>query len=188
MRHQMDLRDRHTEYYLLHRSPLKVFKLPQAAGNTKFIRHLTQDASTGPRYRHRGWHYQLHRIPEHTDSWFENVDVGWCGVHVRVWPFRNWHVDDVPNPCEHAHDTVVGDCCFTSLYQSIQSETYLGHLLINNLLWDKISFVSDQQLVHMLVCIPVNFRQPSFDIVKRLLVSNVIHDLQGTSTLRGISN
>ena len=52
----------------------------------------------------------------------------------------------------------------------------LGGLKLDDLLADHVALVADQQLLHALGRVAIDFIQPLLDIVKRVLIGDVVHD------------
>ena len=53
---------------------------------------------------------------------------------------------------------------------------YRCRLKVDLLLVDEIALVADEQLVHIFICVAVNFVQPRLDIRETVFVSHVIDD------------
>jgi len=60
----------------------------------------------------------------------------------------------------------------------MQRKCYLASLIRNYSVLSQVALIPHQKLVHIFTGIPVNFIQPLLDIVKALLVSYIIHNLQ----------
>lgn len=56
-----------------------------------------------------------------------------------------------------------------------QNLTYLGYIVFNHFLVSKITFVAYKEFVYIITSIAVNFLQPLFHVVKRLLISAIVH-------------
>ena len=67
-------------------------------------------------------------------------------------------------------------CCHTGLVLS-----HLSCLVIHCPFAGQVTFVAHQQLVHILICIPIYLVQPRFDIVEAFHVSDIINDLHAES-------
>lgn len=79
------------------------------------------------------------------------------------------------------------NACNTSLCQNAERNTIRGHLHVQSMsshlcllkvhlsLAIQITLVADQELVHVLACIPVDFVQPLLHVVKAFPVRDIVH-------------
>lgn len=63
--------------------------------------------------------------------------------------------------------------------------SHFGCGVIDDLFGAQVTFVTNQELVDVFACIAIDFLEPLFDIVERLLVSTVVddNDTMGTSVV-----
>lgn len=65
------------------------------------------------------------------------------------------------------------------------SGIYLGRFIRNGSVFSKIRLVSDQEFVHVVTSITINFTQPLLDIIEAFLICDIVDNLPGSRTKLG---
>ena len=111
-----------------------------------------------------------------------------------------WHTSAQFDHCRHAvvkKVTTFLDRGTEVLYRTVRRGpkqllascicAHLCCLIVNDFLAGQIALVAHQQLVDILVCVPINLIQPLLHVIEALLVCHIVHHLHITSTLSNAS-